>query len=195
MKCSFEEVLIRHLGDGKSLSEVNDGNVFMITNETVAVLNQYITNLKGIEKFHKVKTLNFSENKIEDINWFYMMPDPDFIEEVILSSNYIENISPIKTFTNIDELNLSNNKLVDITPLKNLNNLKLLNLSYNSISDISLLSDLESLRNLSLKSNQISDISPLKELKGLFRIDLRDNPVNKQDILDLEVELGTDINY
>ena len=65
-----------------------------------------------------------------------------------------------------DEL-VNSNDISNLSPLSNLTNLKSLDLDANSISDVSVLSGLTNLRSLYLGANSISDISPLVANTGL----------------------------
>jgi hypothetical protein len=75
----------------------------------------------------------------------------------------------------IEDLNLSYNHIEDISPLANLKNLKTLSLYYNQISDLTPLSGLVSLKSLYLGNNQITDLEPISKLENLEFLDLSEN--------------------
>ena len=139
------------------------------------------------------------------------------ILELDLSGLGIRDISGIEYFTSLEILNLEDNRVEDITPLKSLSDLSWLslrnnqitnlddigfdqlinlNLSYLSLrhnvedisddqeirlSDISLLSNFTSLQTLELRDNHISDISPLSDLVNLIYLDISQNPIEDKN--------------
>ncbi|MEC4804339.1 MAG: leucine-rich repeat domain-containing protein, partial [Jaaginema sp. PMC 1080.18] len=56
--------------------------------------------------------------------------------EISLSNNEIEDVTPLASLQNLTTLGLSENKIVDVTPLASLQNLTRLELSNNKIVDV-----------------------------------------------------------
>ncbi len=104
----------------------------------------------------------------------------EVVDNTIVNSNSISNITPLSGLTNLKELDLSSNSISDITPLSGLTRLAGLDLAYNSISDsdISSLSGLTRLTWLELSDNRISNITPLSGLTGLTNLYLRFNNIS-----------------
>ncbi len=100
------------------------------------------------------------------------------VNNTIVQSNSISDISPLSGLTNLTWLDLYGNSISDISPLSGLTNLTWLELSSNSISDLTPLSGLTSLTQLYLRFNSISDISPLSGLTNLTLLWLRQNSIS-----------------
>ena len=115
--------------------------------------------------------------------------DPKNMNQLILSSNSIDNLEPLinMKLDKLQILNLQKNKISDIKQLGKINcpKLTLLNLMNNNISDISVLErmNLIELKELLLKNNIIEDISALGKTK-----------LPKIEILDLNSNKISDIN-
>ena len=104
----------------------------------------------------------------------------EVVDNTIVNSNSISDISPLSNLTSLTwlNLNLSFNSISDVSALSNLTNLTVLSLYGNSISDISPLSSLTNLDWLELSGNGISDITPLSGLTGLTSLYLRFNSIS-----------------
>ncbi|MBG9863105.1 internalin, partial [Bacillus cereus] len=106
-----------------------------------------------------------------------------------------EFISNLKQLNNV---NVSHNQIEDITPLSSLGNLQWLNLTGNRIKDVSVLGSMLDLLSLKLAENEIRDVRPLIQLGQWGTIDVRrqkvildDAEINKEVIIpvyDLERE-------
>ena len=102
----------------------------------------------------------------------------DFVNNVLVNSNDISNLSPLSNLTNLTELRLGGNSITDVSALSNLTNLTDLSLSSNSITDVSALSSLTNLTRLVLGGNSISDISALSNLTNLTELILAGNSIS-----------------
>jgi len=102
----------------------------------------------------------------------------EVVDNTIVNSNSISDISPLSNLNSLTWLNLSFNSISDVSALSNLTNLTSLSLYGNSISDISSLSGLTSLAWLELSGNKISTITPLSGLTGLTNLYLRFNSIS-----------------
>ena len=102
----------------------------------------------------------------------------EVVDNTIVNSNSISDITPLSGLTNLTRLSLSSNSISDIPSLSSLTNLTWLDLAYNSILDITPLSGLTRLAWLELSGNRISDITPLSGLIGLTNLYLRFNSIS-----------------
>ena len=115
--------------------------------------------------------------------------DPKNMNQLILSSNSIDNLEPLinMKLDKLQILNLQKNKISDIKQLGKINcpKLTLLNLMNNNISDISILEkmNLLELKELLLNNNKIEDIKVLEKVK-----------CPKLEILDFKLNQISDIN-
>ncbi len=112
----------------------------------------------------------------------------EVVDNTLVNSNSISDITPLSGLTNLTRLSLSGNSISAITPLSGLTMLAWLELSGNRISDITPLSRLTGLTNLYLRFNSISDISSLSSLTNLTVLWLREN--NISDIAPLVANTG-----
>ena len=94
-----------------------------------------------------------------------------------LSNNQIDDLTPLKIFTELQDLTLTNNQIIDLTPLSEFDNLTTLVLIDNHIRDVTPLSALTGLVSLDLINNRIYDISPLSGLTNLEFLDLSYNQI------------------
>jgi len=114
-----------------------------------------------------------------------------------LGGNYIRNISPLNSLTNLQTLFLYANQISNISCLANLTDLRVLYLDNNLIQDLSPLAGLTKIGDgegwvrdgvevhLGLSNNQISDITPLLNNPGIGEgdgIDLRGNLLDVQKL-------------
>ena len=125
--------------------------------------NANISNLTGIE--HAIK-----------LTFLYL--GDEIVEEQLINSNSISDLSPLAGLANLTGLWLSSNSISDISPIAGLTNLTELWLSTNSISDISAVAGLTNLTELWLHSNPISDISPIAGLTNLTRLVFENNSIS-----------------
>ncbi len=113
-----------------------------------------ISEIKGLENFPAMKTLDLSNNNISEI-------------------------SGLDHMENLFNLNLSNNKISEIKGLDNLRNLRFLRLSNNLIQEIKGLDSQKSLMTLYLNGNQIEEIKGLDNLKNLNALYLAGNNITE----------------
>ena len=143
---NLKKVILQTIG--KSTGEVTVGEAKKISSLTGSIKS--ITNIKGLEYFLNLKTLN-------------------------LRHNQISNVDALKDLTSLTYLGLGDNQIFDISALKDLTALNYLYLGSNQISDVSALKSLTSLKELKLFNNRISDVSTLKDLTSLQQLYLGDN--------------------
>jgi len=81
----------------------------------------------------------------------------------------INNITPLRSLTNLASLNLSNNRIRNIVHFNDLqlsSGLEILNLSNNEIVNLTGVHNLTYLTSLTLNNNQISDLTPMRSMRG-----------------------------
>jgi Leucine-rich repeat (LRR) protein len=144
-----------------------------LTNLELLSLNgNQVDNISALSHLTNVNYLYLADNEISDItslsnlvnlgkHTFFSIPPS---EDLDLSNNQINDISPLSRLTGLEWVVLDDNNISDITPLSNLTNLTKLSLSDNQIRDISPLANLTNLVMLHLTNNQIDDITPLSNL-------------------------------
>lgn len=124
-----------------SNNQISDINVLskIPTLENIDISGNDVSDISVIKNNNKIKTLNISNNNITDINVIKNFADT--LNTFNASKNNIKDISVIKNVS-LTELNLSSNKIEDITPIKSQTMLKTLDLSSNNIQDIQSLESL-----------------------------------------------------
>lgn len=122
----------------------------------------------------------------------------EFWDGTISKELPIFNLTGLEYAENLVVLLLMTNSISDVNPLKGLNNLRELNLRDNFISDVSPLEGLNNLRWLYLNDNHIVDVRPLQGLKNLQKLDLRNNPLSyysKNLIIPIIEANGTEVLF
>jgi Leucine-rich repeat (LRR) protein len=102
---------------------------------------------------------------------------PQNVNELSLNSNFITDITPLKSLTNLTKLNLDINQIRDVSPLKSLTELTILHLYDNKITDISPLASLTKLKALGLARNSVSHIAALETMTDLKALSLVGNKI------------------
>lgn len=159
--------------------------------------NNLITDGSPLSNLTKLKYLNISENKINNISVLKKLINLEYINvlwnpiaDISVVSNFkmlrefmgtnlpITDLSVFSMCTNLEGIFLDFSKINDISAIKNLIKLQRLELSDNEITDISLLSNLKNLSLLWLGNNKIEDISVLQGLENLGSIILNNNKIS-----------------
>ncbi|MGY8768995.1 MAG: leucine-rich repeat domain-containing protein [Pirellulales bacterium] len=103
--------------------------------------------------------------------WLRNRLGDDFFKDVKLVSlkrkTKVEDIGPIRHFSQLKVLNLSKTQVMDLTPLVNLSKLEELDLSDTQVTDVRPLSGLPLLKKLRLNSPQMATVGSLSNLKIL----------------------------
>lgn len=128
----------------------------------------YKTNMTGV--------LNLSGKGLEnkDIAGLKYMTN---LNEIILSDNYLTDLSALSNLTQLEKLTYHNNDVKSLAYAKKLKKLKVLGAENNGISDLSPLSGMTELTEIWLMNNNISDMSPLKKCKNVNSLSLSGNPI------------------
>ncbi|CAL6067241.1 leucine-rich_repeat domain-containing protein [Hexamita inflata] len=166
---------IQLIGDGQlqiygnklesNIEFINQLNIDeLIYTQQVGKLTRYCFKFTKIKDF--VKNITLSQNIIDDISGIQCMTQ---LRVLNLNQNNISDITCIQNLINLTELDLSNNSIYCIYPIQYLANLTSLKLHYNSIVDISPLSQLGNLTYLCIRSNLIQDFSPII-LLGILQV-------------------------
>ncbi len=132
--------------------------------------------------------LILTQNYIRDISILSSFVNMQWLK---LNSNQIEDISSLQYLTNLRTLDLRDNLISSISPLSGMSNLSLLWLSDNLISDVTPLSTLYELTLLWISNNQISDVSCLTDLSELHSLFLQNNQLTDVSCLSVLTELST----
>ena len=140
----------------------------MATLTRLDAYNKGIRSLTGLEHATNLQRLDLGYVRVND---------------ELVNSNDISNLSPLSNLTKLTSLSLSDNSISDISALSNLTNLTWLDLWENSISDISVLSNLTNLTWLFFSNNSISDISVLSNLNNLTVLFFSNNSISDISVL------------
>lgn len=111
--------------------------------------------------------------------------------------NYISDLSPLRSLTNLTDLILAHNSISDLSPLSGLYNLKYLELYNNNISNLKPLAGLNKLDRLLLNFNKVTDITVVKDLPGLTVLFLEGNPISDISVMKTLPNLSrfTNLNF
>ena len=200
--CFVDENLAKAVADGEQevtvagSGDINQqiGPYVNKNGVTVRAAGMNIQDLKGLEAFSRIQSLDLSGNPIDN-DHASALKDLGDLQSLDLSRTHINNnlsqigskdkletlkvdadsskqyqlsdISAIGSFKRLTTLSLRNQNVSDTTPLKGLSLLNLLDLSNNKIVDVSPLTSLTGLKSLNLSNNQIKDILPLTGLTSL----------------------------
>jgi len=133
-----------------------------------------ITDLRGLEYFKNLTSLNLSSNAVTDISPLSGLTK---LTSLFLGGNPVADISPLAGMTSLRVLSLSGCAAQDYSPLADLKGLEVLMLDNSTITDLNALSGMTGLTYLSFAHTQISDVSPLAALTGLKQLYLAECPV------------------
>ena len=123
-----------------------------------------IHSIKAVRYFTGLEELYLSDNEIEDIS---PLAGLDNVYKVHLENNKVSDLSPLRNKTNITRLDLCENQISDLSPLKNLTRMVMLDVRKNQIRDVSVLKGMINMDQLYLSENQIKDISAVAGMKDL----------------------------
>ncbi|HDR6277242.1 TPA: NEAT domain-containing protein [Bacillus cereus] len=130
-------------------------------------LNAPITK-EDLLQIKKLEILKEKGKEIKDITGLEYMTN---LEKLTLEGVGLKNLEFISNLEKLNDVNVSHNQIEDITPLSSLKSLQWLNLADNQIKDVSVLSPMLDLLSLKLAENEIRDVRPLIQLGQWFSID------------------------
>lgn len=124
------------------------------------------------------------------------------IELLNLSSNNIEDISPLSTMPNLKNLSLRNNRITDLSPLKDLSTIESLDITGNQVVDVTMFANgMTGLKRLTMHTNNISDITALAVRTDLVGLHLMYNYIDtsisseQKAVIDALIAAGVDVDY
>ena len=130
----------------------------------------------------RLKRLNCKTRSVTDLSTLKQLTS---LEELDLSSNQIESLTPLAMLSGLRSLTLDGNKtLRSLDGLQHLNRLETLKVHCAALEDIEAVKDLKGLSHLDLSCNKFSSLSPLADLDALEKVIIDDNP-NVTNILPL----------
>lgn len=176
---SSDEFVFSRLSGYKNLKTLNLSRNNLSSIESIAFEGNQIThlnlrqndlkNIKGIEKYTALQSLDLSNCSLTNITLLGMTP---LLTSLDLTANRITNLHGLSGLVNLKKLDLTANRINEISALQNLVRLEVLDLDGNSISDITALKKLQNLKKLNLENNSIFDYSPIASLKNLESLQL-----------------------
>lgn len=131
--------------------------------------HNYKESLHPLASLKHIKTLNFNNNLLQDLNELQLFPE---LETLFLMSNSLDSINHLPKMENLKTLSFSNNRISDVSALKNTPNLQTLDLTGNPSFDLNTLPSLKKLNYLSLNTNGTNDLKPLTRLPELEELNL-----------------------
>lgn len=124
----------------------------------------------------RLRFLNLSENKIDDLDEIGVMPD--CLEELYLDNNEIDHHTDLVNILtpNLTILSMTNTGLMNVSNIVFPSNLRLLNLAKNEIVEFENITFPEKFQTLNLSGNQLSSfLNNIVLPEKLFSLDLSDN--------------------
>lgn len=190
-----------------------DGNLYTLTIDPNAIIDPGIAVGAKVRVFHtgSLKSgivtkeinlveaaapstdANFAEEGVTNDKLAQLVENGDIpatTKTLIIWSNDISDITPLKKLTSLTDLAIGDNKISDISPLSSLTNLTQLSIPDNPISDISPLANLTKLTELHIGSEGavFNDLTPLHDLKNLKTLQLFAS-ITQQELDDLKTAL------
>lgn len=106
------------------------------------------------------------------------------VTHIDLNGDNIEDLSPLKSLTNLKWLNIANNsKLNDLSYLKGLTSLTWLDFDNTNVKDLTPINGLTNLNYLSFNNAKVSDLSPIKELTNIKSLMADSNNIKDISVL------------
>jgi hypothetical protein len=128
-----------------------------------------VHDITGLEYGLNLQTLILSDNYISDISVLAGLTQLDML---LANQNQIREISVLRRLPQLRHLDIHQNGIHEIEVIAILKDLEVLYIRENSIRDIAPIQDLTKLRQLSIRYNPVSDISPLADLTQIEELDL-----------------------
>lgn len=157
--------------------------------ETLSIRNNDVHNLAPLHKLKRLKKLYASNNNIAAFSEL-----PANLHTLHLDNNAFVDLESLKTLDKIpqDELNISHNFIQDLSPLKAFPGLKSLDIGHNRVHSLEPLRKLKKLSDLNARANRIRDISPLASHKKLEYLNVNNNRISNLSILSSLDKLSKD---
>lgn len=160
--------------------------------ETLSIRNNEVKNLAPLHKLKKLKQLYASNNNIAAFTEL-----PPNLQTLHLDNNAFVDLDTLKEIDKLpdDELNISHNFIQDLSPLKAFTSIRSLDIGHNRIHSLEPLRKLKKLSDLNARSNRIRDISPLAGLKKLEHLNISNNQITNLTILSSLDKLSKDFTH
>ena len=146
-----------------------------------------INELNNLKSIPNIKSLSLYNSEI-DFRKYDITQLPTQIEKLELSNVYINDISKLINFSNLQDLGLisiNSDKITGLEVINQLPNLKTLSINgINSIKDIEFLRNNQTIENLNITYNGIRDITPISTMKSLKSINIRGNNIQNLSVLE-----------
>ncbi len=150
-----------------------DGISFTLGAQAASEARGKVQSLTDVARFPNLTRLIVRNQPVADLTPLLGL---DNLTYLAVTGCDVADLTPL-TGLSVERLGLSSNQIDDVTPLGTMPRLTHLYLGGNRISNIAPLAGLKGLIELNLSANQISDIKPLAELPKLSLVYLTDNPV------------------
>jgi len=128
----------------------------------------------NLEKFTKLKILNCSNNKLEDLNGISKCI---YLEDLDCSNNKLKNLDNISDYFSLQKINCTSNYITDIKGISNCIFLKTLICNYNKITKIDCLSKCTLLQIFYCNNNMLSDLNGLSNCLSLQGLNCSNNMI------------------
>lgn len=139
--------------------------------------------LDDLANMPNLRTVILCNQRITDISPLANLS----IRYLALHGNNISDVSALSDCTALERLYISSNPIEDFSPLVGLNRLSILNIGATDIKDLGDISKLSTLTRLEIHDcSQLEDMSALKELRNIVFLSLRPAP---NDLLDIISEM------
>jgi len=141
----------------------------------LSLINNQLTEVKGLEKLTKLGTLYLIANQLTDVKG---LENLDQLKELDLYKNQLTDVTGLEKLTQLKELSLIGNQLTEVPKgLEKLTQLKTLYLIGNQLTSVKGLENLDQLKELDLYNNPDLTKAQIDELKkALPECYIRSNP-------------------
>lgn len=123
---------------------------------------------------------------IDNISLLRYFPN---LQKIDLSTNEIDSLKPLEKMVHLRELDIIGNPVIDFTPLVKLKNLERLEISNSEIADIKAIGQIPSLKSLTIYSDGLKDILPLGNLANMERLSVSSDEITDICVLNTLVNL------
>ncbi|CAL5993383.1 leucine-rich_repeat domain-containing protein [Hexamita inflata] len=159
---------------------------------TLSLINCQISKIPNIPVL-SLENLYISNNNIDDLSPIAKLTN---LIKLDASANQILNLQPISKLINLTHLQVRNNNISDVYCLRSIKTLKYLDISQNSQVDIWGLQFLKKLICLEVYNCNIADLSPIEGLKQLKTLGINNDLIQSSEIFAIKQQIpNLTINY
>lgn len=161
-----------------------------VTAKNIAGLNEDVPEVKiGGEMFPiNITELDLSDREITN-QQIYNLSHLKQLKKLVLSGNYITDLSCLNGLSEMEVLNISNNNVADISFVETMPKLRVFSAENCGISDLSVFENKETLEQIYVGDNYVTDISPLKNCSRLTAVGVNEAQIDNIDALENKTEL------